>query len=212
MPHKGYKQTEEHRLKIKSYQIGRLPSLETRIKMSLSKQAEKSHAWKGQGASYSAFHHWMKDNFGKAIKCENINCKGKSSKFHWALKKGCVYDHIRENFIQLCVSCHVKYDMTPERKEKISKRQTGRKLTQKWKDAISKANKGRVLGKGYLIRRRKVEQRDLQGNLIKIWDSMTEAAKTLKINLSGIIMNCRGTLKKSKGYKWNYLDNSIVKQ
>ena len=50
---------------------------------------------------------------------------------------------------------------------------------------------------------------DLQNNVIKVWDSLTEASKTLNISL-GTIGNCaRGlnSYKTAGGYKWRYADD-----
>lgn len=71
---------------------------------------EKNNMWKGEDASYFAKHIWLKTNFGSANCCENPNCKGRSKNYHWALKKGYKYEHKRENFMMLCVSCHRLYD------------------------------------------------------------------------------------------------------
>ena len=61
---------------------------------------------------YSKIHHWLKKNFGRANRCEAIGCLGKSTNYHWAKKKGKRYQYKRENFMQMCVSCHGKYDTT----------------------------------------------------------------------------------------------------
>ncbi len=87
---------------------------------------ENNTKWKGKKASYTAFHHWLRYHYGKATKCENIDCvyprkvrrRGishmivieKPSMFQWALLKGKIHEHNRGNYIQLCVSCHEKYD------------------------------------------------------------------------------------------------------
>lgn len=42
------------------------------------------------------------------------------------------------------------------------------------------------------------------GNVVKEWNSMTDASKTLKINLSCISMCCKGTRKKAGGFAWKY--------
>lgn len=76
--------------------------------------------WKGGNASYSAFHTWLKINFGKANKCEGDDCRQNSNKFDYALIHGKEHDHKRENYIMLCRSCHVRYDMTDARRSKIS--------------------------------------------------------------------------------------------
>jgi len=76
------------------------------------------------GISYSMYqniHYWMKKNFGKAGKCENENCSGKSTKYGWALKIGYIYEKNRENFVMLCSSCHSKQDTTEFQRKKMSK-------------------------------------------------------------------------------------------
>ena len=49
---------------------------------------------------------------------------------------------------------------------------------------------------------KKVEQYDLKGNLIKIWDCVEEARKTLHI--SNISLVCNGKRNKAGGYIWRY--------
>ena len=83
---------------------------------------ENHYNWKGKLASYFAKHIWLKTHFGKASKCENPNCVyprknaagsilKKPKRYDWALIRGREYEHKRENFIQLCPSCHKKYDL-----------------------------------------------------------------------------------------------------
>lgn len=64
---------------------------------------------------YSSIHYWIKKSYGKASKCENKECKGKSKNYQWALKKGYSYERKRINFLQLCVSCHTIYDFDKEK-------------------------------------------------------------------------------------------------
>lgn len=80
------------------------------------------------GRTYGAIHTWQLRNFGKATKCENPNCTTVGCKtFDWALIKGKTYDKVKENFMQLCRGCHVKYDkkrfiVTEYTRKKISKK------------------------------------------------------------------------------------------
>ena len=62
--------------------------------------------------NYNLIHQWVRYHYGKASKCENEKCEDKSKNFEWALKKGKRYIKNRRNFIQMCVSCHRKYDIT----------------------------------------------------------------------------------------------------
>lgn len=72
--------------------------------------------------NYFNIHQWIKRNYGKASKCENLNCQYKNPKrFEWALKKGFEYERNLANYIQLCVSCHRYYDFTEEKRKNLSK-------------------------------------------------------------------------------------------
>ena len=71
--------------------------------------------------SYTGLHNWIVSQYGKAYRCESQSCRGVSKQFDWCLKKGAEYSRERTVWIQLCRSCHIKYDMTEERKSKIIK-------------------------------------------------------------------------------------------
>jgi transposase-like protein len=71
---------------------------------------------------YAYIHKWLKDNYGKANNCQH--CGKLNAKYHWALRKGFSYERNVENFIQLCISCHSKYDITEESKKKMSASQS----------------------------------------------------------------------------------------
>jgi hypothetical protein len=68
---------------------------------------------------YDAIHYWLKQNFGRANKCENLNCSSGGTRFEWALKAGCQYAKKRESFLMLCHSCHKKMDMTDGLRKKL---------------------------------------------------------------------------------------------
>lgn len=72
--------------------------------------ADKHHAWKGDNASYYAIHIWLKNNYGKANKCDNSSCISKSKRFEWALIKFKEHSHNRDNYRMLCKPCHTRYD------------------------------------------------------------------------------------------------------
>jgi len=54
-------------------------------------------------------------------------------------------------------------------------------------------------------RRTKVKQLDLNNNLIKIWDSMTDAYNELGIHQQNIGRVCKKKAKTTGGFKWEYL-------
>jgi hypothetical protein len=64
---------------------------------------------------YGKIHDWLHKTYGKPVHCDNPNCKVENVKrYEYALKKGCEYEFNRDNFIIMCKSCHVRYDMTRE--------------------------------------------------------------------------------------------------
>ena len=56
---------------------------------------------------------------------------------------------------------------------------------------------------------KKVIQYDINNNLIRVWDSLKEAAEQLNINHSKISLVCRGKRKTTGGYIWRYADEKI---
>lgn len=53
---------------------------------------------------------------------------------------------------------------------------------------------------------KKVAQYDLNGDLIKIYNSMSEATNEVYVPKGGISKCCRGKLKTSGGYVWKYVE------
>jgi hypothetical protein len=74
------------------------------------KKGADHYMWKGEKASYYAFHEWLRANFGKADRCESTTCSGKSKKYEYSILKGKQHGHNRENYWMLCKPCHMKYD------------------------------------------------------------------------------------------------------
>jgi excisionase family DNA binding protein len=71
-----------------------------------------------ESTNYTNVHKWLKEQYGKACRCENPDCQAKVVKRHdWSLIHGCEYERKRENFRQLCSKCHMNYDK-PLRKRK----------------------------------------------------------------------------------------------
>jgi len=109
----GKKHSEETKKKISQSERGKIVSSETKEKHKkrmLGQKNEKSIAWSGDKVGYYGIHDWLFSNFGKANECENIWCLGDKEKFHWAKLENRKYERKRDNFIQLCVKCHVRYD------------------------------------------------------------------------------------------------------
>jgi len=82
----------------------------------------KDHwAWQETNPSYRAVHAWIVSRYGKPTKCENPKCiyPRKDMRGHWMQKpkayqwanKSQTYKRDRNDFMQLCASCHKLYDM-----------------------------------------------------------------------------------------------------
>lgn len=59
-------------------------------------------------------------------------------------------------------------------------------------------------GNNHLVKNSKVIQMDLNGNYIKLWESMKMAEEELNIRYQTISAVCRGKKKSAGGYKWKY--------
>lgn len=103
-------------------EANRRPEVVKKIKDAHNKRVfeGKNNIWKGELASYSAKHMWIRKHYGKASKCENKDCKyprynskgvllEKPTKYHWANLTGKFRDI--KDYKQLCHSCHKKLDM-----------------------------------------------------------------------------------------------------
>jgi len=59
-----------------------------------------------QSPLYKNVHGWLRYHHGKANKCQNPNCKGKSIKYEYALKKGLEHARNINHYMELCKVCH----------------------------------------------------------------------------------------------------------
>lgn len=79
---------------------------------------ERHPNWKGDRVSYDGLHKWIYRKLGKPDTCQNC---GKSkltrNKIHWANVSG-KYKRDFDDWVRLCVSCHMKFDMTNARIKK----------------------------------------------------------------------------------------------
>lgn len=88
-----------------------------------------------------------------------------------------------------------------ETRMKMSESHKGRKLSEKAKKAFEEA---RI--------RCKVIQYSLQGELIKIWDSISEASRCLNIDASSIAKCCKDIYSKTGGFIWKYYEDEITEE
>ena len=47
-------------------------------------------------------------------------------------------------------------------------------------------------------------QKDLDGNIVKIWSCMYDAVRALGVDSGGLTRVCQGKQHTAKGYKWEY--------
>lgn len=113
MAFKGRIFTPEWKKKISLGLMGRVLSEESRIKMSISAMGKhdgkRNPSWRGRWAGYQAIHRWLYKKHGKADRCDNPRCSGKSTCYQWSNKTG-KYLRVRADWQMLCRSCHSKYD------------------------------------------------------------------------------------------------------
>ena len=69
---------------------------------------------------------------------------------------------------------------------------------------MTQCNTPEAIAKRAKTRSRAINQYDLQGNLLKQWDSLSSAAITLEFNLTPISNCCRGISKTYKKSIWKY--------
>lgn len=132
---------------------------------------------------YFRIHNWIAYHHGKASKCENDKCESVNPKrYEWALLKGMEYKRDRNNYIQLCSSCHRKYDMNEKTRTNMSNAKKG-------KDAKNKVS---------------VMQYSKDGVYIKTFDSLTNAAKSVNGIPTAFSALKRGRLKTYKNYIWKF--------
>ena len=115
------------------------------------------------------------------------------------------------------------YVSLPESHRKnISKGLKGRIVTPETRRKIAESNRGKPKSKEHVLNlslthkgkapvtknrfKRKIGQY-LNGDLIKIWDSVRNAANSLNVHESSISHCCAGRKKSIKGYVWKYLDD-----
>lgn len=75
---------------------------------------------------HSRLHKRLIKKHGNAQRCESEDCKSVNPKrYEWALKKGHQYSDNPDDYLQLCPSCHRKYDYTEGHKEKLKAAKRG---------------------------------------------------------------------------------------
>lgn len=71
---------------------------------------ERRLKFKGDEKAYQKIHRWVHTNLGKPSKCENCGVLGTGHKMNWA-NKSQQYKKEKSDWMQLCPTCHVNYDL-----------------------------------------------------------------------------------------------------
>ena len=73
------------------------------------KDAISKANWKGDKVGYAGLHKWVNEKLGKAKLCGHCGSTNLDKHYEWA-NKSHVYKRNLDDWIQLCQSCHKKYD------------------------------------------------------------------------------------------------------
>jgi len=107
---KGKKFTDEMKENLSKAHKGKKHSKATKKKMGKAHKGDKAHNWKGDKVGYYALHSWVKRWKGIPKKCKHCGATNKERKIHWA-NIDHKYKRKLSDYIELCVSCHKKYDL-----------------------------------------------------------------------------------------------------
>jgi len=58
------------------------------------------------------------------------------------------------------------------------------------------------------VRKRRVMQYNLDGTLLAVWDSVTDAGRAMYVSYTAISQCCKGKSKTSCGYVWKFADEA----
>lgn len=131
-------------------------------------------------STYNNIHTALKKKYGNAKRC--VFCDSYTAKrYEWALIKGREYSTNRDDYLELCPSCHRKYDETEE--SKIKKRDGSPHIPN--------------------VTRKGVEG-EKDGSIVQ-FNSAFWASKELGISRTSICNVLANRAKTAGGYTWRYL-------
>jgi len=128
--------------------------------------------------------------------------KMKLSKIHKGNKYNLGNKHSDETKKMMSIS-HTGEKHYSETIIKLIKTKTGVGHSSETKNKLSNIKKGKPA-----LNKRKVYQLDTDGNTIKLWDSLTDAANNYNIDPSRISSVCNGRTKICIGFKWVYFSSN----
>jgi hypothetical protein len=139
---------------------------------------------------YNKIHKWIKKVYGKANRCENCESifVSHTKHYEWAKLKGKKYEQKRENFWQLCKSCHRKYDVTEQTRLKLSNGRKGMIFSLATRKKMSIFRKGRKRSEKDKLSIREGWYKVARKHLYKgEWKCLAEWCKILNLPKEGTI-------------------------
>jgi hypothetical protein len=161
-------------------------------------QKEEGIILKSGTREYLDIHLWLIKNYGKANHCEYCNKPAK--RFEWALLKENSHEYNVKNYIQLCPSCHRKYDVTEE--SKIKRKEWWKNHPEVAKNFKMPASN--LLRRGEHHSAKKIISIDKNG-ITEYFPSLTSAYDKYGYKLSSLSACLRGKNKTSHGKKWEFI-------
>jgi hypothetical protein len=131
--------------------------------------------------NYLRIHEWLRNSFGLANHCDQCN-NISPKRFEWALRIGYKYEYKKENYIQLCPSCHRKYDETTKSRRNRSKIKIGKEPNNI----------------------RSISQYNKEGKLINQYRSISIASQKTGISRTAIMNVLSGISKIAGFFIWKY--------
>ena len=77
--------------------------------ISAGQWGKDNHSWKGDKVGYTALHQWLYKQVGQPKKCQH--CRRVDLKQYYWANKNHTYKRNIKDWIRLCPSCHIKYDL-----------------------------------------------------------------------------------------------------
>lgn len=183
--------SEETRLKMSSWQIGRKMSDEAKEKMKIAAKQKLP----------------MSDFTKNKIK---ISLKNRSREI---IDKIALKNKGKKRSKEFCEKTSKKllgHVVSKETKLKISLKNKGKKLSEETKLKMSKSRKGKKMSDSFkeIMKTKnckKTFQYSLNNDFLFEWISISEAGRTLKINISNINSCCNNIRQTAGGFKWKYI-------
>lgn len=94
--------------------------------------------WRGHAVGYHAAHEWLKRHLEKKGVCLTCRCEGRTEYAYLGTEGAYVRD-VRM-YVELCLSCHRRFDMTPQRRRRIGDASRGRPVSEQTRQKLREAS------------------------------------------------------------------------